>query len=253
VLSQWVGTWSYTSPALQFERTCNWAGTFVACTSDGQLTLLGYEPTNRRYIMWEFDDAGVTTYAGTAGATAWNLELGPTHITWTRTSPTTWAQHAEINGHGADGVWTAATPPGPPPSAPPARPAATVDWRAELQGLVGTWTFTGTLAGQPLTYTEACEWLPASTFVFCKNDALKQFSLTGWQPQTQELASYGISHGIEGGQLHVLPGKVDNHNWSFTDGKTTLTMTRVSPLEYTLRGTAPDGQTFEGSYKTNPE
>jgi hypothetical protein len=249
VLSQWVGTWSFKVPKGELQQTCSWLGTFVACKTERWVTLLGYEPTNRRYVAWTVDDVGLHTFAGTAGATAWNLESGAAHLSWRRTSPTTWAEHTEVNGEVQDGVYTATTPPGPPPPAPPAAPASSVDWRGELQSLVGTWTFTGTFDGQPLTYTETCDWVPASTFISCNNTTLKQISLTGWEPQTQQFASYGFG----GGEMHLLTGRLENHNWTFTDGKTTLTMTRKSALEYQLHGTSPDGKTFDGSYSTKPE
>jgi hypothetical protein len=251
VLSQWIGTWQYKSAAFEYPKTCSWAGTFVACdTQSKAIELLGYEPNNRRYVSWTVSHTGVAQLSGAAGPSEWSLEGPGGRVVWKRTSATTWTQHVEDQGQVEDGVFTATTPPPPPPAATPTPPAASVDWRAELQALVGTWTFTGTFAGQPLSYSEDCAWLPASTFVFCKNAASSAVTLTGWEPQLQRFAAYGF----DGDQpVHVLAGTLENHNFTFTDGKATLSMTRKSPLEYQLRGTAPTGETFEGSYVTKPE
>lgn len=252
VLSQWVGTWSSKSADVEQQRKCNWFGAFVACphADPPMVVLLGYEPLNRRYVRWSVSGGGVIQQAGPAGPSQWSLEGAGYAVVWKRTGATTWSEHtSNDDGAVSDRVWTAAAAPTAPTheSTPP---PSNVDWHSELQSLVGSWSFNGTVGGSPLTYTEECSLLPASTYVFCSNSQSGYATLTGWEPQLQRFATYGFA----GDQpVHFMPGNVENHNWTFTDGKTTLTMTRKSALEYQLHGTSPDGKTFDGSYSTKPE
>lgn len=221
--------------------SCTWVGasTFVACNlGEDRTAVIGWEANNRRYVLWLVDPNNIRVFPGFAGNASWTFESSDGRITLDKRD-SGWALQGALD------AFLAAGPPVPAPAAP--APGADVDWRSELQALVGEWTFSGTLAGNPLEYTETCQWLPSATYVFCRMRGSKGFSLIGWEPTNRRFAAYAF----EGGVPTASVGTVKDKSWTFT-GKGTLQMTRTSPLEYAIKATEPDGSVVEGTYTTKP-
>jgi hypothetical protein len=226
---------------------CTWVGaaSFVSCkVNDDTTALIGWEANNRRYVLWLVDANNVRVVPGFAGNGQFTFDSSDGRITLTRQG-SGWQFHADPVGGTALDVILAA---GPPVLAPPApTPGADADWRSELQAFVGEWTFKGALAGNPLEYTETCQWLPSATYVFCRMRGSKTFTLIGWEPTNRRFAQYAFDDAGP----NVFVGTVSNKNWTFT-GKGTITMTRTSPLEYAIKAKEPDGTVVEGTYTTKP-
>lgn len=150
---------------------------------------------------------------------------------------------------------------GAPATPPPAPPAQAQDdrWRSQLDFLAGTWSFDGTISGQPLQFAETCAWIPRGYHVQCYTGSTADgFSLIGHQP------GVGFTHYNFGtqGPPRVVTGTFDGKVWRFTgsyvkDGKpheARVTMTMASRDQFSfLYEISADGQPWkvflDGTYR----
>lgn len=227
---------------------CRWiaGASFVACSvDDGPLTLIGWEAIDRRYVAWRVNANGVQVLAGAAGNAGWSFEGPDGQIMLTRVDDRTWT----ATGLAIETI-TVTTDGAPPPS-PIGTAKPDEDWRNRLHPIAATWTFTGTAAdGSDVMFGETCSWIPTSTFLHC--GASDGFSLIGYEPHNGRYVRWTFAAN---GTPEVLEGTVANGSWTFTGARSRMTMTRVSPLEYTLHEETLDGGAWatvrKGAYITS--
>ncbi len=237
VLNQLVGTWTMQAGEMQHGLTCRWIAdsTFLSCKAEGSKDtwLIGYEPTNRRYVWWTIEPSGnVKILSGTAGASDWVLENPDEKVALHHESPTKWTIKHQIvaSGDTRDGALTTTTaPPGVPPAGPPK--ASTEDWRRALEPFTGEWTFDGTEAGTSLSFHERCAWITASTYVLCIVDGRDEVALFGWEPHAARYVHYAIAPS---GDAEVHVGTHADKTWTFVGPQDRFTLVRESGIRMTV-------------------
>lgn len=232
ILNQLVGTWTMQAGDMQHGLTCRWItdSTFLSCKAEGSKDawLIGYEPTNRRYVWWTIETNGtVKVLSGTAGATDWVLENPDEKVGFHRESPTKWTiKHQLAGGDTRDGALvTTAAPAAVPPAGPPK--ASSEDWRSALEPFTGEWTFDGTADGNSLSFHERCAWITASTYVLCVVDGRDDIAMMGWEPHAARYVHYAIAPS---GEAAVAVGTRDGKTWTFAGGDERFTLVRETGI-----------------------
>lgn len=240
--------------------TCRWipGASFLYCKfpgEDGGAALIGWEPRNRRYVSWLVEpDGAVRVFPGTAGASEWSFADADARITLRREAP---GWNLQMTTAGGDVVFAslietsgAATPPAP---ATPGTVPDSEDWRSQIEPLVATWTFTGVVVDQHVTYEETCRWITAATFVLCKRKGSDSFSMLGFEPHNRRYVHYRFPPSGP----TVQPATVTRGSWTIDLPTERLTMRRESPIKFAVRAETrgADGSwkvTVDGVYETDP-
>jgi hypothetical protein len=139
-----------------------------------------------------------------------------------------------------------------PQPTPVATKSAEPNWRAEIDRFARSWSYKSKLDG-PVEQTETCRWIPEGTFVVCKTDKGKGFSMLGWEPHNQRYAYYGISGT---GEVDVLTGTAAGNVMDFVakNGKERVQLRFDDKGNFTFRAeTLEDAGTWkvavEGFYE----
>jgi hypothetical protein len=236
-LQQLVGTWTMQAGQMQHGLTCKWIAdsTFLSCKAEGtkDAWLIGWEPTNRRYVWWTIEPNGnVKILSGSAGATDWVLENQDEKIGLHREAATRWTvkRHTIASGDILDGTLTTTSAPPPVPRAGPAR-ASSEDWRSALEPFTGSWTFDGTVAGSAVSFRERCSWITASTYVLCTVDGQDELAMFGWEPHAARFVHYAISPS---GDATVHVGTLAGKTWTFASEEGRMTLVRETGIRMAI-------------------
>ena len=132
-----------------------------------------------------------------------------------------------------------------------------------LSYFVGKWTSEGEMKPGPmgpggkLTTSDSCEWFEGRFAVVCRSEGktpmgpMKNMGLMSYSTEEKIYTYYGIDNsGMT--MTNVARGTVKGNTWTYTDEstmggknmKSRVTITEVSPTEYTFRMEmqAPDGK-----------
>ncbi len=100
------------------------------------------------------------------------------------------------------------------------------NWRADLDVIAGTWNFESGEGAAANSERETCRWIPDGSFIVCKVEGSKGFSMIGWEEHNQRYVHYGINSL---GVVSVLVGEFDGSTWRFSAEGERVTMVRESP------------------------
>lgn len=226
---------------------CAWipGASFLACRVDGEptITLLGWEPNNRRYVAWYIDpDASARVLTGAASNAGWNFEGPAGHIEIKRVSDTTWTMTGISEGEQTITV----TPGAVPPPGPASAAAPGEDWRSGLEPFAGDWVFSGTEGGETKVVPRGCTWIEASTFLSCQLS--EGFQLMGWEMQNQRFVIYRFKPTVD-----VLVGKRDGKNWTFASATTRITYTHDTAIRRAYKEERGGQVVADGTLETSVE
>lgn len=216
---------------------CQWipGGSFLACIAPGgdpTTTLIGWEANNRRYVAWRIDrDGAVSVLPGAGGNDGWSFEGPDGQVAFTRTAV----------GWDATGLAAATVPvlpdPKTQPPAPGPMPTSNENWRNALEGFTATWAF----SGAPANGRVHCMWIPAATFLICKNAGRDGFDLIGWEPHNARYVMYRFTPTA----VDVLRASRDGRDWTFTSKTRRVRYGYESPIRRTLK----DEELVAGSWQ----
>lgn len=217
--------------------TCKWidGSSFLACSSQ---LLLGWEPHNRRYVLWWIaDDATVQVHPGTVGGGEWTF--GP--FVLRKQAENAWG----LTGPDFD-LQISVNAGAPPAALAAAAPIA--DWRNPLQRFTGEWTVDGTAQGTTFQARETCNWITGATFVVCKvANENKSSTLIGYEPHNARFVQYLVE---EDGNAKVLVGTQQGKTWTFAGANDRITMTQESGIKTSYRHERGGTTLIEAVYTT---